>query len=194
MHEPTNERAVTPNTTPATHPLFHLLLIPIHLQLEAVHLLVALEDVVLHHIHFILNLFSPRVQLAQILTNATRRTLLQLLQVILCLNFLCLCVVELLGVRPLLLDILQVLLHDVDTLARFIDLLVHVRHPALLQHHLSMQLAILTIGKLGQVTQHVIPLIFFIGAECGHIVLLCGSTCPVQATTTDVTLVAGIHR
>lgn len=82
-------------------PLFELLLVPVHLELELVHLLVGLEDHVLDVVEAVLLVGHPLVQLLDLVFEAAALALGHLLQVLLRLDLLVLDVHQALGVDEL---------------------------------------------------------------------------------------------
>lgn len=90
-------------------PLLQLLLVPVHLQLELVHLLVGLEDHVLDVVQAILLVSDAVVKLFDFIFKAARLSLGDLLHVLLCLDLFVLGINEGLGVNKLHLDGLEML-------------------------------------------------------------------------------------
>lgn len=132
-------------------PLLHLILVPIHLQLEAVHLFVALEQERLDGAELALEVVAFGVQLAHLLLHAPDLALGQLLHVLLARHLLELAVVQLLRVQQLLLDVLQVLRHDLHARRALRDLALDRLELLLLGADLIVQCLVLVVREQRQV-------------------------------------------
>ncbi len=103
-------------------PLLELLLIPIHLQLELIHLLVCLEYHILYVIKSVLLVGNSLFKFLNLVLEASTLPLSHLFQVLLGLNLLVFDVHEGLSVHELHLHGLQVLVQDLQTLLVLLDL------------------------------------------------------------------------
>ena len=114
--------------TSGESPLFELLLVPVHLELELIHLLICLEDHVLNVVETILLVGNPLLKLLNLVAKPSALPLSHLLQVLLRFNLFVLNINEALSVHQLHLHRLQVLVQDLEALLVLFDLQAQLSH------------------------------------------------------------------
>ena len=127
-------------------PLLQLLLVPVHLQFELVHLLIRFEDLILDVVETVLLVSNPLFQFFDLIFQTTALTFGNLFQMFFGFNFLVFGVYQTLGVHKFHFYRFEMLVENLQSLLMLLNLQAELSHQSHLLTHDLIQFLILLIG------------------------------------------------